>query len=49
MILQISGNVTVPVAKLHAESEFEKYSIIQDRLFVSDFDRLVSDVDKDSR
>jgi hypothetical protein len=48
-ILQGSGKVTALDAKLHAESEFEKYRIIQDRLFVSDFDRLVGDVDKDNR
>ncbi|OEU70815.1 MAG: cell filamentation protein Fic [Desulfovibrio sp. S3730MH75] len=45
-ILQGSGKATALDAKLHAESEFEKYRIIQDRLFVSDFDRLVGDVDK---
>ncbi len=48
-ILQGSGKVTALDAKIHAESEFEKYSIIQDRVFVSDFDRLVGDVDKDKR
>jgi len=34
--------MTVEIAKVHAESEFEKYRIIQDRLFQSDFDRLIS-------
>ncbi len=38
-ILQNAGNVTAEIAKVHAESEFEKYRIIQDRLFESDFDR----------
>jgi hypothetical protein len=37
-ILQDAGKVTAELAKTHAESEFEKYRIIQDRLFVSDFD-----------
>jgi hypothetical protein len=37
-ILQDAGKVTADLAKTHAESEFEKYRIIQDRLFVSDFD-----------
>ena len=37
-ILQDAGRVTAELAKTHAESEFEKYRIIQDRLFQSDFD-----------
>lgn len=37
-ILQDAGKVTAEIAKAHAESEFEKYRIIQDRLYVSDFD-----------
>jgi len=40
-ILQDAGKVTAEIAKTHAESEFEKYRIIQDRLFESDFDRIV--------
>ena len=40
-ILQNAGKVTAEIAKAHAESEFEKYRIIQDRLFESDFDRIV--------
>ena len=38
-ILQNAGIVTAEIAKAHAESEFEKYRIIQDQLFESDFDR----------
>ncbi len=38
-ILQHPGKVTAEIAKAHAQSEFEKYRIIQDRLFESDFDR----------
>lgn len=38
-ILQDAGKVTAQIAKAHAESEFEKYRIIQDRLFESDFDK----------
>jgi hypothetical protein len=37
-ILQDAGKVTAELAKAHAESEFEKYRIVQDRLFESDFD-----------
>lgn len=39
-ILEDAGKVTAKIAQAHAESEFEKYRIIQDRLFVSDFDKL---------
>jgi hypothetical protein len=35
------GRVTAEIARAHAESEFEKYRIIQDRLYASDFDRLL--------
>ena len=38
-ILQDNGQVSAEYAKEFAESEFEKYRIIQDRLFQSDFDR----------
>ena len=38
-VLQTPGQVTADQAKEHAETEFEKYRIIQDRLFKSDFDR----------
>jgi len=38
-ILSDAGHVTAEQAKEHAETEFEKYRIIQDRLFQSDFDR----------
>lgn len=41
-ILQDAGKVTAEIAKAHAETEFEKYRIIQDKLFESDFDRLVN-------
>lgn len=40
-ILQNAGKVNAEIAKAHAESEFEKYRIIQDRLFESDFDKIV--------
>ena len=39
-ILQGAGNITAEYAKQYAESEFEKYRVIQDRLFRSDFDLL---------
>jgi hypothetical protein len=40
-ILQDAGQVTAALAKDFVESEFEKYRIIQDRLFVSDFDKMI--------
>jgi hypothetical protein len=40
-ILQDAGKVTATLAKAHAESEFEKYRIVQDQLFESDFDRVI--------
>ena len=41
-VLQNKGKVTAAIAKAFAESEFEQYRIIQDRLYQSDFDRLVA-------
>ena len=40
-ILQDAGKVTAEIAQAHAESEFEKYRVVQDRLFESDFDRAI--------
>lgn len=40
-ILEDAGKVTAEIARAHAESEFEKYRIVQDRLYVSDFDAAV--------
>jgi hypothetical protein len=40
-ILNGKGLISAEQAKQHAESEFEKYRIIQDRLFESDFDRFL--------
>jgi hypothetical protein len=40
-LLGDAGKVTAEIAKLHAETEFEKYRIVQDRLFKSDFDKLI--------
>jgi hypothetical protein len=45
-ILQDSGKVTAKLAKTHAESEFEKYRIVQDRLFESDFDRVIKQLEQ---
>ena len=45
-ILEDSGRITAEIAQDHAESEFAKYRIVQDRLFESDFDRLTKDLPK---
>ena len=42
-ILQDKGKVTVAIAKAFAESEFEKYRVIQDKNYQSDFDRLMAE------
>ena len=42
-VLQDAGKITAEFAKTFAESEFEKYRIVQDRLFESDFDRFNND------
>ena len=44
-ILQDAGKVTAEIAQAHAESEFEKYRIVQDRLFESDFDKVIKRIE----
>lgn len=48
-ILQDAGKVSAEIAKLHAETEFEKYRIIQDRLFMSDFDRYMLELEEQAK
>ena len=43
-LLKDAGKVSAEIAKLHAETEFEKYRVIQDRLFMSDYDRFVMEL-----
>ena len=45
-ILRDKGKVTAAIAKAFAESEFEQYRVIQDRLYQSDFDRLVASTEE---
>lgn len=40
-LLTGAGKISNEKAKLHAETQFEKYRIVQDRLFESDFDRFI--------
>ncbi len=48
-ILQDSGKITAEIAKLHAETEFEKYRIIQDKLFMSDFDKYLLELEETAK
>lgn len=41
-ILTDAGTITAEIAKAHAESEFERYRIIQDQLYESDYDRFLA-------
>ena len=45
-ILKDKGKVTAAIAKSFAESEFEKYRVIQDRLYQSDFDKIIAALEK---
>ena len=45
-ILMGPGKISHEEARLHAETEYEKYRIVQDRLFKSDFDRLIEAVNE---
>ena len=44
-VLQYKNKVTAAIAKEFAESEFEKYRVIQDSLYASDFDKLIKDME----
>ena len=45
-LLQDAGKVTAEIAKLHAETEFEKYRVVQDKLFMSDYDRFLIELEE---
>lgn len=45
-LLKDVGKVSAEIAKLHAESEFEKYRIVQDKLFESDYDRYIHELER---
>ena len=40
-VLKDNGKISAEMAKIHAETEFEKYRIVQDKIYVSDFDELL--------
>ena len=45
-VLKDNGKISAEMAKIHAETEFEKYRIIQDRIYISDFDELLLNTKK---
>jgi hypothetical protein len=45
-LLQDAGKVTAEIAKLHALTEFEKYRVIQDKEYISDFDKFLMEQEK---
>ncbi|WP_333650489.1 virulence RhuM family protein [Lacrimispora sp.] len=48
-LLKDAGKVSAAIAKLHAETEFEKYRIVQDRLFMSDYDKYILELEENTR
>ena len=44
-LLQDAGKVTAEIAKLHALAEFEKYRVVQDHLYMSDYDRFILELE----
>ena len=48
-LLKDAGKVSAEIAKLHAETEFEKYRIIQDRLFISDYDKYLLELEENTK
>ena len=48
-ILQDAGNITAEIAKAKAETEFEKYRVVQDRLFMSDFDKYMLELEENTK
>jgi hypothetical protein len=45
-ILQDAGKITAEIAKTKAETEFEKYRVIQDGLYMSDYDKYLLELEK---
>ena len=48
-LLKDAGKVTAEIAKLHAETEFEKYRVVQDRLFMSDYDKYLLELEESAK
>ena len=47
--IQDAGKITAEIAKAKAETEFEKYRVIQDRLFMSDFDKYMLELEENAK
>lgn len=48
-VLQDAGKITAEIAKSKAETEFEKYRVIQDRLFMSDYDKYLLELEESAK
>ena len=48
-ILTDAGKISAEHAKLHAETEFEKYRIVQDRMFISDYDKFLLELEEQTK
>ena len=48
-VLQDAGKITAEIAAAKAETEFEKYRVIQDRLFLSDFDKYMLELEENAK
>ena len=48
-VLQDAGKITAESAKAKAETEFEKYRVVQDRLFMADFDKYMLELEENAK
>ena len=48
-VLQNVGKITAEIAKAKAETDFEKYRVVQDRLFMSDFDKYMLELQESAK
>lgn len=48
-VLQNLGKITVAITKDHAETEFEKYRVIQDKLFMSGYDKFLLQLEEKTK
>ena len=47
--LQDAGKITAEIAKTKTETEFEKYRVVRDRLFMSDFDKYMLELEENAK
>lgn len=48
-VLQDAGKITAEIAKAKAETEFEKYRIVQDKIFMSDYDKFLLELEESAK